>query len=81
MPLLWDPNFNTNTGTTKRAIALDGDAFTLYRGMEFRIDSSEQADNRWDQNLIGFRGDEEIGFRGDVGVNVGAAQLITALIP
>lgn len=81
VPILWDPNFNTNTGTTKAAIAADWSAFKLFRGMEFRIDVSDQAGTRWDANLIGYRGECEIGINASTGVNVGAAQLITALIP
>ena len=81
VPILWDPNFDTNTNTTKRAIAADWSQFKLYRGMEFRIDTSDQAGTRWDANLIGYRGECEIGFNASTGVAVGAAQLITALIP
>jgi HK97 family phage major capsid protein len=80
-PIYFDPNFDTNTGTTKRAIALDGSAFRAYRGLEFRIESSDQAGTRWDQNQIGFRGESELGFQAWAGVFVGAAQLIVALIP
>ena len=53
VPLLWDPNFDNNTGTTKCAIAADWTVFKLYRGLEFRVDMSEEAGTRWDQNLIG----------------------------
>ena len=49
--------------------------------MEFRIDTSDQAGTRWDQNLIGFRGEEEIGFHAGPAVNVGAMQLMTAVVP
>jgi HK97 family phage major capsid protein len=81
VPILWDPQFDKNTGTTKAAIAADWTAFKLFRGMEFRIDVSDQAGTRWDANLIGYRGECEIGMNASTGVNVGAAQLITALIP
>jgi len=81
VPILYDANFDTNTSTTKRAIAADWTAFTLYRGMEFRVDTTDIAGTRWDQNLIGFRGEQEIGFNAFPGVFVGAAQLITGLIP
>ena len=76
-----DPNFNTNTGTTKRAIVADWKAFKFYRGMEFRVDTSDVAGDRWDKNLIGFRGEEEIGINAKSSVFVGAAQLITGVIP
>jgi HK97 family phage major capsid protein len=81
VPLLGDPNFNANTGTTKAAIAADWKAFKFFRGLEFRIDTSDQAGSRWDNNLVGFRGEEEVGFNASPGVSVGAAQLLKAIIP
>jgi len=81
VPIYWDPNFDTNTGTTKAAIALDGSSFKMYRGMEFRIDTSDVAGTRWDNNVLGFRGESELGFHAGAGVAVGAAQLITGIIP
>jgi HK97 family phage major capsid protein len=81
IPIYFDANFNTNTATTKRAIVADWKVFKLYRGAEFRIDTSDVAGNRWDNNLIGFRGEEEIGFNANTGVAVGAAQLIVGVIP
>jgi HK97 family phage major capsid protein len=81
VPILYDANFDTNTGTTKRAIAADWPEFKLYRGMEFRVDTSDVAGERWDKNLIGFRGEEEIGFNAKSAIFTGAAQLITGVIP
>jgi hypothetical protein len=81
VPILWHPNFNEYTGTTKAAIAADWRAFRFYRGMEFRIDSSDVAGERWDRNEIGFRAEQEIGFNAYPGVFTGAAQLITGIIP
>ena len=81
VPIYWDANFNTNTSTTKAAIAAQWDVFKLYRGDDFRIDTSDVAGTRWDNNLVGFRGEEEIAFNASTGVAVGAAQLITGLIP
>ena len=78
---LTDANFDQNTGTTKALIAAEWSAFKLYRGQEFRIDSSDQAGTRWDQNLVGFRGEQEIGFHAGTAVEAGAAQLVTAVIP
>lgn len=80
VPVRYSPNFNTFTGTTKAAIAIDGSAFRAYRGMEFRIDSSDVAGSRWDNNLVGFRGEMEMGFNAERGVHVGAAQLMTGVI-
>ena len=80
VPIYYDTNLGTNAAT-KIAIAAEWSAFKLYRGMEFRIDSSDVAGDRWDKNLIGFRGEEEIGFNAETPVHVGAAQLMTAVIP
>lgn len=80
VPLLYDSNLGVNA-TTKIAMLGEWDALKLYRGMEFRIDSSDVAGTRWDQNLIGFRGEEEIGFHAGTAVNIGAMQLVTGLIP
>jgi len=81
VPILYDANYNTNTATTKGAIAGDWPALKLYRGAEFRIDTSDQAGTRWDQNLVGFRGEQEIGINASTAVSVGAFQRITGLIP
>lgn len=79
-PVVYDTNLGSNAAT-KIAIAADWKAFKLYRGMEFRIDSSDQAGDRWDKNLVGFRGEMEMGFNAETQVHVGAAQLMTAIIP
>lgn len=79
VPIFYDTNLGANA-TTKIAIGAEWDAFKLYRGMEFRIDSSDVAGTRWDQNLVGFRGEMELGFNAETPVHVGAAQLYTAVI-
>lgn len=80
VPIYYDTNLTTEAAS-KIAIAAEWSAFKLYRGMEFRIDTSDVAGSRWDNNLIGFRGEEEIGFNAETPVHVGAAQLMTAVIP
>ena len=42
--------------------------------------STDVAGTRWDYNLIGFRGEEEIGFHAGSAVAVGAMQLVTGAI-
>lgn len=79
VPIFYDANLGTNA-TTKIAIGGEWDMLKLYRGMEFRIDTTDVAGTRWDYNLIGFRGEEEIGFHAGSAVAVGAMQLITAAI-
>lgn len=81
VPIRHSPNFNAFTGTTKAALAIDGKAFKLYRGLEFRIDSTDVAGDRWDKNLVGFRGEMELGFNAETAVHAGAAQWMTAVIP
>ncbi len=80
VPILYDTNLGTNA-TTKIMIAGEWDAAKLYRGMEFRIDTSDTAGDRWDKNLVGFRGEMELGFNAETPVHVGAFQLMTAVIP
>lgn len=80
VPVFYDTNLGTNAAT-KIAIAAEWSAFKLYRGMEFRIDSSDVAGDRWDKNLVGFRGEMELGFNAETPVHVGAGQLMTAVIP
>ena len=78
--LYYDANLNTNAGTSKIIVGGEWDALKLYRGMEFRIDTSDVAGTRWDLNLIGFRGEEEIGIHAGTAVAIGAFQLVTAAI-
>lgn len=79
-PVYYDVNL-TAASASKIVLAGDFKAAKLFRGMEFRIDTSDQAGTRWDKNLIGFRGEEEIGFNALTAVNIGAFQLVTAAIP
>lgn len=79
VPVYFDANLGANA-TTKIAIGGEWDALKLYRGIEFRIDSSDVAGSRWDDNLVGFRGEEEIGIHAGTAVSVGAFQLLTAAI-
>ena len=80
VPIYYDVNLGSNAAT-KIAIGAQWDLFKLYRGLEFRIDSSDVAGTRWDQNLIGFRGEEEIGFHAGPAIEVGGAYLLTSVIP
>lgn len=55
--------------------------FKVYFGQSYRVDSSDQAGTRWDTNLTGFRGEEEMGFDARPAVYAGYAQMITDIIP
>ena len=53
---------NLPSGT---ALAGAWDACDIYIGSEFRIDVSSEAGSRFDQNITGFRGEEEFGFNAE----------------
>jgi HK97 family phage major capsid protein len=80
IPIYHDADLGTNAAT-KIGIIGEWKTLKFYRGMEFRVDSTDIAGDRWDKNLIGFRGEEEFGINADTAVAVGAFQLITGLIP
>ena len=50
---------------------------TFFRGQGYRVDTSSEAGTRWDQNLTGFRGEEEIAFDARPAVYSGKFQRIT----
>jgi HK97 family phage major capsid protein len=56
-------------------------SFKVYFGESYRVDSSSVAGTRWDANVTGFRGEEEMGFDARPAVYSGAAQLITDVLP
>jgi HK97 family phage major capsid protein len=53
----------------------------IYYGENFRVDSSDVANTRWDQNLIGFRGEQEMGLDARPVVYAGYFQLIEDIVP
>jgi len=55
--------------------------FKLYFGQNYRVDSSDVAGTRWDTNVTGFRGEEEMGFDARPFVYAGYAQMITDIVP
>lgn len=62
-------------------VVADWKAFKVYFGESYRVDSSDQAGTRWDTNLTGFRGEEEMGFDARPVVYAGYAQMITDVLP
>ena len=63
----------TNEGEFKSA--------ELFFGEGYRVDTSDQAGTRWDYNLTGFRGEEEMAFNADPYVASGMFQLVADLVP
>ena len=55
--------------------------FKLYFGESYRVDTSDQGSTRWDLNLTGFRGEEEMGFDARPAVYAGYFQMITDIAP
>lgn len=55
--------------------------FKVYFGENYRVDSSDEAGTRWDTNLTGFRGEEEMGFDARPAVYAGYFQMITDILP
>ena len=53
----------------------------LYAGEGFRVDVSREAGDRWDKNLVGFRGEEEFAFNADPYVSAGRFQRILDILP
>jgi hypothetical protein len=74
VPLLEDPNMPINTG-----IVGAFKSAKLYLGMGYRIDVSSEAGTRFDYNLTGFRGEEELAFCGTPYVVAGKFQRLTNL--
>ena len=49
----------------------------FFKGQGYRVDTSSEAGDRWDKNLTGFRGEEEIAFDARPAVYAGKFQRIT----
>jgi HK97 family phage major capsid protein len=69
IPLIGDPNMPSDS-----LVIGEWSAAKFYTGQGFRIDSSSEAGTRWDYNLTGFRGEEEIAFNASPAVHTGAFQ-------
>lgn len=69
LPCLADGNMPTD-----KLIVGEWRSAELYIGDAYRVDTSDVAGTRWDYNLTGFRGEEEIGFNADPYVASGMFQ-------
>lgn len=56
-------------------------AHKVFFGESYRVDTSDQAGTRWDANLVGFRGEEEMGADARAAVFAGAFQFIADVMP
>jgi hypothetical protein len=64
----------TTTGLVLNAAEMD-----MFLGDGLRIDVSGEAGNRWDQNVTGFRAEEEFGFTAEPYVRTGMGQNVLGL--
>jgi HK97 family phage major capsid protein len=75
VPVFVDPNFASDD-----LVVAEWSAFKVYTGQSYRVDTSSEAGERFDKNLTGFRGEEELGFDARPAVYAGAAQLVTDIL-
>ena len=77
VPLKSDPNWPAaNVGT---ALIIETSDVEMYTGQEYRIDVSSEAGTRFDQNITGFRAEEEFGFNAEPYVRTGRVQKVTGI--
>jgi len=77
VPLRSDPNWpSAKVGT---ALIIDTSEVEIFTGQEYRIDVSSEAGSRFDQNITGFRAEEEFGFNAEPYVHTGRVQTVTGI--
>jgi HK97 family phage major capsid protein len=77
VPLRSDPNWPAaEVGT---GLLIDTSEVQMFVGQDYRIDVSSEAGNRFDQNITGFRAEEEFGFNAQPYVRTGRVQKILGL--
>jgi HK97 family phage major capsid protein len=77
VPLRADPNWPTAKAGT--GLLIDRSDVQIFTGQEYRIDVSSEAGTRFDQNITGFRGEEEFGFNAEPYVRTGKVQQIIGI--
>lgn len=76
VPIRRDPYWPTaNVGT---ALIIERSDIDIFTGQEYRIDVSD-AGNRFDQNVTGFRAEEEFGFNAEPYIRTGRVQKVLGL--
>jgi hypothetical protein len=77
---LWGvPVYRCADLTVGMALAADWSTFDIYRGNDFRIDVSSEAGSRFDQNVTGYRAEEDFGFTAEPPVRTGKVVKILGL--
>jgi len=75
--LLSDPSWPA--AQANKGLLIDTTDVTIFTGQEYRIDVSSEAGNRFDQNITGFRAEEEFGFNAEPYVRSGRVQIISGI--
>jgi HK97 family phage major capsid protein len=76
IPVRHTPNIASDT-----LVVGEFSSVEFYRGLGYRVDVSSEAGDRWDKNLTGFRGEEDIAFDARPAVYAGRFQRITNAVP
>jgi HK97 family phage major capsid protein len=77
VPLKSDPNWPAaQVGT---ALIIEKSDVEIFTGQEYRIDVSSEAGNRFDQNITGFRAEEEFAFNAEPYVRTGRVQKVLGI--
>jgi len=75
--LIADPNWpSAKSGT---GLLIDTSEVQMFTAQEYRIDVSSEAGSRFDQNVTGFRAEEEFGFNAEPYVRTGRVQQIIGI--
>jgi hypothetical protein len=61
------------------ALIIERSEVEIFTGQGFTIDVSSEAGNRFDQNITGFRAEEEFGFNAEPYVRTGKVQRVNGL--
>ena len=77
VPLRSDPNWPS--GQVGTALIIERSDVEIFTGQEYRVDVSSEAGNRFDQNITGFRAEEEFGFNAEPYVRTGRVQKVTGI--
>jgi HK97 family phage major capsid protein len=77
VPLISDPNWPAAQAGT--GLLIDTSEVQMFTAQEYRIDVSSEAGNRFDQNVTGFRAEEEFGFNAEPYVRTGRVQKIIGI--
>jgi len=75
------PVYKSSNVEDTHMIVGDFSKLKVYYGESFRVDSSDVAGTRWDTNLIGFRGEQEMGLDARPAVYAGHFALVEDITP